>query len=57
MNKSKYAAFIVLTIVTLAGIGIGSASEDVTTQNSVLNNEVVFSIPVGDDGIHYKWSG
>jgi len=58
MNKSKYVALVVLSIVTLAGIRFGSAGEELnasaSSQNSVLNNEVVFSIPLGENGIHYE---
>ena len=58
MNKSKYAILIVLGIMTLAGIRIGSAGVGISSpgsnQNDVVINEVVFSIPLGDQGIHYE---
>ena len=59
VRKNLYITFLILAVLVITGAYAGS-SDSITSasfQNNVLNNEIVFSIPLGDNGIHYSGKG
>jgi Pre-toxin domain with VENN motif len=56
VRKNLIIALLTLFAVILAGINTGSPNlvTSASSQDNAVENEVVFSIPVGDNGIHYE---
>lgn len=56
MKKNLAVAFLTLVVVILASLNTGypSLATSTSSQDNAVVNEFVFSIPVGDNGIHYE---
>jgi hypothetical protein len=56
MRKNLMIALLALVAIILASIYTGSPDlvTSASSQNNAVDNEVVFSMPVGENGIHYE---
>ena len=54
LNKKNWCIILVLVVLSLVWRSPGSAA---TTGLSDIKHEIIFSIPVGDNGIHYASDG
>jgi len=54
MSKKTWLIVLVLVVLTFGGIYAGDAA---STLSADIKHEVVFSIPIGDKGIHYAGNG
>jgi hypothetical protein len=58
MKKNKHFAFLVAIVFLMVSICTGSIGVDLiasaSSSDDVVNNEVLFTIPLGSNGIHYE---